>query len=416
MGIFLRKLNNFPQVIQRIGEETKYVSPDKIKKMNLHTFVFFAIIIGFFSCQEVETAENLEISEKVELSGNLKFGVHEVGFRQIKVDQDTSLLINLWYPAKEKRKKLVLSGYLNYKNDKSQEDLLYQISNAVGGTDSLFSKDSLELLLNAQMYASLNTETEQGKFPLLIWTMRYGTVEYQNLISEYIASHGYLVAFAEDIPNTPFPWMLPSSNDKVNAFNKQIRDINTAIAFLKLQDNIDTSKLGVLTWSYAGESAVLIQKNNPEIDLVVGLSAIGFNYGVYLGNAFPDSIDINKMDVPYLLMIETIAPNRKPRTVPEQLNSMHAHSRYVSFKDLAHGSFNVLEGMVPGILNTDKVQIWSKGGAVAQTGFETICEITVNYLDAVLHEQNMDTFESQIESMQKRLPEKFFSVTSPRSD
>ena len=82
------------------------------------------------------------------------------------------------------------------------------------------------------------------------------------------------------------------------------------------------------------------------------------------------------------MLFEKIAPNGNVRTPPVLFDSMHPNSRYVSFSQLAHGSFNALEGMIPGVLRTNKVQSWSKGGEVAQLGYETICEVTRSFLNA----------------------------------
>ena len=109
------------------------------------------------------------------------------------------------------------------------------------------------------MKAVKGAHESNGSFPLLIWSSRYGTIEYQNILSEYLASHGFVVAFPEDIPNSPYPWQIQSVEDKTAAINQQIIDINASINFLKRLNYVDSSKIGLLSWSYAGESAVLFK-------------------------------------------------------------------------------------------------------------------------------------------------------------
>ncbi len=367
------------------------------------------------------TVNTIYAQKEINLFGNLNFGRYEVGVKQLALvdtlkEEPREISIILWYPAKGNGDKLKFADYMDYRGELTESELLQDISIGLGGEEKLFTKDSLELLLHAKMNAIKEGAAKSGKFPLLIWSIRYGTVEYQNILSEYLASHGYIVAFAEDEPNSPYPWQLQSTNDKANALNQQIVDINASIEYLKDQRNVDQTKIGLLSWSYAGESAILTQINNTEIDLVVGLSSIDFSNGVYLGSELSDKIEIEKLNVPYLILFEQVAPNGKMRTLPDLFDSMHSNSRYLSFNELAHGNFNGLEGMIPGILRTNKVQNWSKGGKEAQVGYEAICRITLSFLDTVFYQSNFDSFREGVSEIRENLPKGFFSITEPKKE
>jgi dienelactone hydrolase len=347
--------------------------------------------------------------------------LHKVGTKQIAFIDTLKITskeidIRLWYPTSGKGEKLKFADYLNPKNEIDASKLQQDISIMIGGKENLFPIDSLDLILNYEMKALKGAEAKTDRFPLLIWSMRYGTVEYQNILSEYIASHGYVVAFAEDIPNSPYPWQLQTAAKKANALDQQISDINNSIEYLKLQDNVDSTKIGLLSWSYAGESAILTQMNNPEIDLVIGLSSIGFTYGTYLGSELARKIDSNRLNVPYLMLFERIAPNGNTRTPPELFDAMHPNSRYISFGDLAHGNFNAMEGMIPGILGTNKVQSWSKGGEIAQNGYETICKMVISFLNAVFYEAKFTSFDEEISIIRENSSKEYFTITAPKTE
>lgn len=363
---------------------------------------------------------SLTAQEAINLFGNLDFGPHLVGTKQLAVDHttngtSTSLNIQLWYPGNENGDKLIFSDYLNYKGKFSHQELLENLSVGISGVPDAFPNNSLELVLNAQMKASKNVAPKNGQFPLLVWSLRYGTVESQFLISEYLASQGYVVAFVEDKPNSGFPWQLPSAEEKESVLNQQIADLNHAITHLKKQQNIDKDRIGILSWSYAGESAILTQMSNSDIDLVVGLSSIGFSYGVYSGGELPNKIVTDQIQVPYLILSEKIGTNGKERTPPDIFDDMNSNSRYVSFEELSHGNFNAMEGMIPGILNTNKVQSWSKGGKVAQLGFETICKIALSFINTTLKPSNSSSFDDQMKELDQTLPPTFISVFQPKS-
>ncbi|WP_420321147.1 hypothetical protein [Flagellimonas sp.] len=351
----------------------------------------------------------------------LPMGTHKVGTTVDSLDYTTGavqrkLLVHIWYPAKADGEKLTLSDYLDPQGNLGQKELLENLSIGISGTPDAFPKDSLKLLLNFRMKASKNAEAKTRRFPLLVWSMRYGTVASQNLISEFLASHGYVVAYVEDHPNAPFPWQLPSAEEKESAFNQQVKATNRAINHLKQQPNIDSEKIGMLSWSYAGESAIMSQMGNPDIDLVVGLSSIGFSYGVYLGSELPKKISVEQLQVPYLILSEKIGTNGKERTPSDIFDQMHPNSRYVSFRELSHGNFNVLEGMFPGVLNTNKVQSWSKGGQLAKLGYETICKTALSFINAIFQPSNSPTFDEQMTELKKSLPENFISTFRPNTD
>lgn len=351
------------------------------------------------------------------LFGNLEFGSYEVGIKQLKfvsqLNPDTiELNIHLWYPAKKSKKEpFKLRDYINYESNLDLSELHQEFSVKIGGESNLLPPDSLDLILNAPMKAIKNAKGINGKFPLLIWSSRRETIAYQCIISEYLASHGYTVAFAKRKPDASFPWELKTLEEKEKELHQQLKDINAAIKFLNRRKNIDDAKTGVISWSYAGESAILSQMNNPAIDVVIGLSAIGFSSGVYLGQAFGQAIDTAKINVPYLILFEKIGPNGSERTPPAIFDSLHPASRYVSFKELAHGNFNGIEGMIPGVFKTQKVHTWSKGGAVAQLGYETICKLTLNFLESIF---NSDNFEERTLLLTQKLPPDFIRIQQPK--
>ncbi len=376
--------------------------------MNLRLFLIVTISFFYFS-----------IFGQINLQGNLDFGDYAIGFKQVPFNytqqtQARNINIALWYPAKRSKKgTLQFKDYLSYSEPLNENELLEELSIGIGGKKGLFPADSLSMVLNASMMAFLNGKAKKGSFPLLLWSSRYGTVPYQSLISEYLASHGYIVAFAEDIPNSPYPWQLGTEVEKESTLDLHIADLIASIDFLKKEKNTNAERIGLLSWSYAGESAILTQIMNTDIDLVVGLSSIGFSGGLYLGSKLKEKIEQKYLEVPYLMLFEKIAPNGNERSLPEKFKGMHPDSRYVYFPDLAHGSFNTLEGMIPGILNTDKVHSWSKGGQVAQRGYESICQATLGFINSIFYGQSFE--ENLPQSLNNMLPD-FIKIHKPSKE
>ncbi len=375
----------------------------KIRDLILLTF-----LVGHFN----------EGFSQINLTGNLGSGPYEVGFRQTEIDnlskktESRKVRVSIWYPAKNSgTRKLTLADYLST-DDQTLSELSKILSVKIAGEEQLFPQDSLEMLLQATALASSNATEVEEKFPVVMWSGRNETIQYQWLISEYLASNGYIVAYAEDVPARPFPWQLSTPEEKESALGQQVSNMTEALTYLWQHKNVDSTKSGIISWSYAGESAILGQTRNPAFRAVVGLSSLGFSAGVFLGSELENKIDTEKMKVPYLMLFEKIAPNGRERTIPGIFPSMHPDSRYVFFPQLTHGSFNTLEGMVPGVLGTSKVQSWSRGGEVAKTGFETICKVTLIFLDATL--KSKGDFDSSIEGVKTDIPEEFIIVSRPK--
>lgn len=358
-----------------------------------------------------------DAQELINIYGNLEFGSQNVGFKQTTFDDEhNKFRISVWYPAEVNYSRLKFSDYFNYKQKLDNSEIIKALSSRISGDIDRFSADSLNSILNAKMKSYKEAKTKNGNFPLLIWSTRYGTLEYQNVFSEFIASHGYVVAFIEDVPNSLFPWEIQSIDEKISAINDQLNSINIAITYMKKQTNVDNANIGLLSWSYAGESAILSQMKNPEIKLVVSLSSVDFSRGVYYGKDLANRIDVKKIKVPYLILSETTAPNGMVKNTPYIFDSMHPNSRYIFFDSLTHGNFNTIEGMIPGILRTNKVQNWSKGGETAQIGYEAICKSVLSFLNAVFKKKSFESFDVDLNLLQRNLPQEFISVKSPKRE
>ena len=354
-------------------------------------------------------ALNFNLRSQTNIYGELEFGTYPVGFKEITHEINSKKLkITLWYPALQQGIEMTLSDLIG-ESDNTVEELRSQLSISISGEKNSFTNDTLDLLLNSRLKSVFNPPELAQEFPLLLWSVRYGTVEYQFLISEYLASYGYVVAFMEDVPPALYPWEIKNEEAKSQTLRSHLKDMYAAMGLLVNRDNINPDKIGLLSWSYGGESALLAQMERSEINLVVGLSSIGFNYGIYTGVQWPSMIEVNRLDVPYLIMTERIAPNGNPRKTSEIFYKMNPSSRLIYFEKLGHGNFNVLEGMIPGILNSSKVQPWSTGGLNAQLGFEAICKLTLNFIQSVWVEMDDGYFDNRLADLRLGLPDGFIN-------
>ena len=335
-----------------------------------------------------------------QLWGHLEAGLYDVGLRQITVVDTTRvdaqhdsqaqgrpLEVFLWYPATSHQGRLQFRDYLHllpsFRESPPPDSLYAWLSTGISGGGNAVGRDTLDRILTTPMQASRSAVPAPGAFPLVLWTMRHETVVAQSVLCEYLASHGYMVATARYAgPALPMPWALETEDEKKATFATHLQDLNVALEALEQEPSIDAARVGILTWSYAAELAPRIQMQHANVQLVIGLSSNPLSpTGVYQGSEAASHLDVERLSVPYVIMTERLGVNGRERRPPAMLDALSTESYYVRFDDLAHGNFNALEGMIPGVFGITTVQPWSTGGSVAQLGYEAISRYVLSFLD-----------------------------------
>jgi len=328
-------------------------------------------------------------------------------------------ILSLIYKPRDDEKgqaRLLFRDYLHllpqFRENPHPDSLYAWLSIGISGTANAIQRDTLDLILTSAMQASQSPSPSPGVFPLVLWTMRHETVVAQSVLCEYLASHGYVVAAARYAgPALPLPWAIETEEEKQSTFATLLQDLNFALERLEKESSVDSSRIAILTWSYAAELAPRVQMQHANVQLVMGLSSNPLSsMGVYQGMHAASHLDVERLRVPYVIMTERLGVNGQEITPPAILDTLSSESYYVSFPDLAHGNFNALEGMVPGVFGITKVQPWSTGGAIAQLGYETISRYVLFFLD---HHLKAGAVSEQVDrAWEAELPPGFVTVTT----
>src|SRR5262249_4574 len=155
--------------------------------------------------------------------------------------------------------------------------------------------------------ASRDAELESGRFPLVLWTPRYGVTAYQAVLCELLASRGYMVAFARPVGGRyALPYEPKDAAAKQKVLQQEVKDGRAALDKLEEMPNVDRSKIAVIGWSYAGESATLLQMSDPTVRLVIGLSTNLLTGQGYWTAEEAAKLDAAKLNVPYVVLTESI--------------------------------------------------------------------------------------------------------------
>ena len=326
------------------------------------------------------------------LWGSLQPGRHAVGFQVLAGEsapgsaggKERALEIAVWYPAQRAEGGAVLTfgDYFRLAEDLRRRsapegvdrgDLRRTLSVAISGDADAIAAEQLQSILDAPMAARRDAAPAGGPFPVVLWSARYGTAAAQAVLSEFLASRGFVVAAVR--PTTEdekLPFELASAEEKLEELDAQTDDLRGALRTLRALPHADDLRTALIAWSYAGESAWRLAQGDARIDVVIGLDTNVLANWVYQSAEALAAID----------------------AAPVRAAFVSLDRRTSALATLAHGNFNSVEGMIPGVFGIERVQRWSKGGAIARTGYETTCREVAARLDAAFARRRDAPFTS----------------------
>jgi dienelactone hydrolase len=311
--------------------------------------------------------------------GDLPHGPFGVGFRRERVRHaGAATLVDTWYPARDGGAPMAFADYLRLSTDlrgaapgfpERGEPLAATLSTAVTGSADGVAAGTAAAILASPMAARRDAPAAPGAWPLVLWTPRYATTVAQAVMSEYLASLGFVVAFPHVEGGARLPFELPTAEEKQAELRARVADMRAALAHLQRAAHVDASRTGVIAWSYTGEMAARFVADEPSVALVAGLSTNLLSDWVFDPAALAGYSP--RPTAAWALLAQD---DGKPRHAPRVLDAVA--SRYViDFPGLGHGSFNALEGHLPSRMGIERVQKWSVSSRGGALGYEAAAVI-----------------------------------------
>ena len=240
-------------------------------------------------------------------------------------------------------------------------------------------------VLSSPMAAVLDAPPAAARQPLILWSTRHATPAAQSVLSEYLASHGYVVAWVQyaGADSLPPPYDNVAAQRKTEILEAHVADLQWALRELARFPSVDSRRMGVAAWSYSGEPATVLAQRTPELRLLLSLSSNVF-VPTYRSIDMGASLDSEPLRTDVVMLEQTGEAQGRPNEAPPWLDRLPGKVYRITFSTLAHGNFNVLEGLLPGLTGLRTVQPWAVRGAVAQTGYENVCRSVLSLLDKTL--------------------------------
>jgi tetratricopeptide (TPR) repeat protein len=172
------------------------------------------------------------------------------------------LRIHIWYPAAAASgTPLTMADYLGAGAATHRQDVARVLALTIGDADwARYTSQSMRALKEATPAA--------GPFPLLVGMARPVAVA---LGAEYLASHGYVVAYVERQAREPFAAEGLTLEGLV--INEHQRDLQMTIARMRRDPNVDPARLGLIGLAADGLASLALAMRHPDVDAVALLES-----------------------------------------------------------------------------------------------------------------------------------------------
>jgi len=187
-----------------------------------------------------------------------------IGVRQLDIHLPSgeAARATLWYPSASSGQPVRMSDYLHMEGHKG--DLGEAIAALLANNPADVPADQRAEALTTRFRALRDARPRAGRYPLILWSLRPGTVSAQAYLSEALARAGFLVAVVE-----PLAWKPASTRGD---FTKHTLFLEQSIGELAKLPQIDASRIAVIGWSHGGESAIQLAGRNPSVVLLIVLA------------------------------------------------------------------------------------------------------------------------------------------------
>lgn len=240
-----------------------------MKTLKLILLLFFAIILNLHS-QQKNFFEGLskgnftpgfKIEEKTDYS-------RSAGTLSVVNSVPRKIRTYIWYPSENKNGKTIKFGdYVKYASDdfyaesESSQKYWPYIKLPVQ-LDKGLSREQLKSIWDTETIAFENVEPAKGKFPVIVMGqgLYYESPLSNFIVSEYLASHGYIV-ISSPLMGTQYRLVNITPSD----IETQIRDMEFLIGVGNELPFADKEKLGIYGYDLGGISALLLCMRHPGV-------------------------------------------------------------------------------------------------------------------------------------------------------
>lgn len=342
---------------------------------------------NYFSIVLLLLCLSVTAKAQIDIMKGFKLGKYNVGFKYSLLEDSSRSYDNgkrqiplyIWYPTTDSLKQPIhYSEYYSIvDNSFNDENLRQFVSSRI--EDSTFRGNFDEVynnFKNLKTIALKDATMIDKKFPVIMLAPGGNTPGHlHSVIAEYLASYGFIVSAFPTISNSDtLRW--PFDQSGLMLF---VEDMEFCIDYLiKEMIQIDTEKIGLMSWSVGGVAQAMLCSKNPTVNMLISLdSGLGRDYGVTMYENSP-FYDYSKLTVPYLHLTGAAKEMYDVPRSTEFLDSIVSQNKFIHIIDnLAHQHFASSIGIIPELISNDK------DSSLIESYIE-VCDITHNFIKVYL--------------------------------
>ncbi|MBT8185944.1 MAG: hypothetical protein KJN76_13960, partial [Eudoraea sp.] len=343
---------------------------------------------------------NWAIAQNASYTETLEYGPHDVGFKTIFTtdlsredvphadwsgklypkaikSKGRRLPISIWYPAKATAAPLKYEHFvqllrLDSEDQKSAatDSVARQVylkqTNDLGGNGT-FREEDLNGLLSLQTKSFLAANPVEGKFPLVVFPNGASPAS-QSILSEFLASHGYVVAA---VPlKGRFSSVVETS---VRGLESAVDDLQFVLQKLLTLENVDGNQIALMANAIESSYCAALISRNEKIKTLISLEGgflSKFEQGILDKTSFYEPQNIT---VP-ILAIYAPHPSIQPERIFHLKYSERYFAHFPAMSEFHFLNYGLFEEFVPGIIGE------AKGDT--KKGFKAAADLSLLFLDA----------------------------------
>ena len=259
-----------------------------------------------------------------------------IGVRQleIRLASGEAARVSLWYPSASSGQPLRMSDYLHLEGHKG--DLGETVASLIAEDASTVPAEMRAEALTTRFRALRDARPRAGRYPLVLWSMRIGTVSGQAYLSEALARAGFAVAVVD------------TSNVGRDDTSKRVAFLEQSIGELAKLPQIDAKRIAIIGWRSGVDAAVQLAARNPATMLLIALAP----------DAAPKDV---KLNVPIVWFDDRVPPE-----------TANADTHHIRLSGMKQSCFGTVEGWLASRVGVKKAQGCARG-------YEHAAEIVVRH-------------------------------------
>ena len=345
--------------------------------------------------------------ESPELWGGLTPGPYAVGFRTLfRYDlsrpavpysdwegrlyptdetRGRQIQINVWYPGEvtPSNSRLTFGHYVDLMARQTDfsaitpakvrfaNEQFIAKTNRLGGNGS-FTDKGLDVLRRMDSAAYDEPDSQSGKYPLIVFP-NGGSPAFQSVMSEYFASHGFIVAA------TALKGQFAFSDDiSVRGFETAVDDLGFVIDQVLRIEQVDAERICLIGNAITSTQIVAYQTRNERIDCLVSLDGgllSQFEQRILEQTAYYEPHAINKP----LLAIYAPHASIDPALIDHLRHSRQYRIHFPHMSEFHFLNYGAFEKFVPGIIGEASDNVGP--------GFELAAKYTLKFFEAYLQDK-----------------------------